>query len=456
MPSAEAIQIAKRAAAEMGYVKAMPKKPADLDAPGCRLRPGIVYWMPQQDIVNRGYPTKTARLWAASPGNAEPTAEQWQDIGKQCERFQREMLVWERTNKLNRKPDVIGQAAPPKVEIEVLPPLTLDDWRNRDLPEPDFLMGHWLTTTSRVLLTAATGLGKTNFGLALGMRGAADMDFLHWRAHRAARVLYIDGEMSRRLLRQRVLDEERRVGITPEFFFALSHEDIEGFKPLNTIEGQMWMNVLIEKLGGVDLVIVDNIMSLTIGDMKDPEPWQQTLPWALSLTKRSIGQIWINHTGHDETRSYGDKTREWQMDTVAHLDAVKRDDTDKSFSMIFKKARERTPATRFDFQDVKIALVNDQWEHELTDTRRPGKVSPQTQKALDALINVLAGDQVVMLPGSRRAAHRDHWSVECNARGLIDVKRNEKSATTMFNRFRRELVAANLIACEGDLQWLLR
>jgi AAA domain len=345
---------------------------------------------------------------------------------------------------------------PPKIEIAALPPLTQDDWRDRDLAEPDSIMGHWVSTTSRVLLTAATGLGKTNFGLALAIRIAAGMNFLHWRASRSARVLYIDGEMSRRLLKQRVLDEAERLGNSPSTFFALSHEDIPNFKPLNTIEGQAWMNAFIEKIGGVDIVIFDNIMSLTVGDMKDPEPWQQILPWVLSLTKRQIGQIWIHHTGHDESRSYGDKTREWQMDTVIHLDAVKRDDTDISFSMSFKKARERTPATRFDFQDVKIALINNRWEHELTDARRPGKVSPQTKKAMDALTKVLAGDQVVMLPGGRRAVHRDHWVAECNARGLIDTERNSKSATTMFNRFRRELVAANLIACDGDWQWLMR
>lgn len=338
--------------------------------------------------------------------------------------------------------------APPQIEITSLPPLTLDEWRERDLPPPDFIMGNWLTTTTRCLLTAATGLGKTNFGLALGMRIAAGQDFLHWQARRTARVLYIDGEMSRRLLRERVLDEERRVGASPKTFFALSHEDIKGFKPLNTIEGQEWMNALIKKLGGIDLVIADNIMCLTVGDMKDPEPWQQTIPWALSLTKRAIGQIWIHHTGHDETRSYGDKTREWQMDTVIHCDAVRRDETDVSFSMSFKKARERTPATRFDFQEVKITLVDDRWTHEITNARLPGKVSPQTQKALDALINVLAGDEVVMM-GSRRTAHRDQWMSECNARGLVDVKRNGKSAITIFNRFRRELVAANRIACEG-------
>ena len=78
-----------------------------------------------------------------------------------------------------------------------LPPLTVEDWRDRDLPEPDFMMGDWLTTTSRVLLTAATGLGKSNLGIALGMRVAAGAGFLHWLG-RKARVLYIDGEMSRR------------------------------------------------------------------------------------------------------------------------------------------------------------------------------------------------------------------------------------------------------------------
>jgi hypothetical protein len=346
-------------------------------------------------------------------------------------------------------------AARPKIEIATLPPLTLDEWRSRDLPEPDLLMGHWLTTTTRALLTAATGLGKTNYGLALGMRCAACKDFLHWRAHRPARVLYIDGEMSRRLLRQRVLDEERRVGITPEAFFALSHEDVVGFRPLNTIEGQAWMNALIEKVGGVDLVIVDNIMSLTVGDMKDPEPWQQTIPWALSLTKRAIGQVWIHHTGHDESRSYGDKTREWQMDTVAHLDAVKRDDTDVSFSMAFKKARERMPATRFDFQDVKIALVNDQWEHELTQTRRPDKIAGQTASALDALRNVVGSDDATTLPGNRRAVDREHWIAELTRLGLIDPEGKKESARSLFNRWRRELVAAHRIACEGGWSWLI-
>jgi hypothetical protein len=345
------------------------------------------------------------------------------------------------------------QQPPPRIEIKTLPPLTLEQWRDRNLCAPDFLMGDWLSTTSRVLLTAATGLGKTNYALGLGIRCAAGQDFLHWQARRSARVLYIDGEMSRRLLRQRVLDEAQRLGTSPETFFALSHEDIEGFKPLNTIEGAAWIMALIDKIGGIELVIFDNIMSLTIGDMKDGEPWQQTLPLVLALTKRSIGQIWIHHTGHDESRSYGDKSREWQMDTVTHLDAVKRDDSDVSFSQVFKKARERTPTTRFDFQDVRIALVNDHWEHELTQAQRPDKITPQAARALDALRNVLAGDCAVTLTGGRRAATREVWMAELALLGMVDLQEKAHSARTLFLRWRRELVAAFRIGCEGDWSW---
>jgi hypothetical protein len=405
-----------------------------------------------------------AALWLTDPkyGGMSPTAAEnsWRAGQKRIQEEADGEPILEPSGENTTVADASAETAakkltaPPKVEIATLPPLTLNDWRSRDLPEPDFIMGHWLTTTSRVLLTAATGIGKTNFGLALGMRIAAREDFLHWRAHRPCRVLYIDGEMSRRLLRQRVLDEEKRVGITPEFFFALSHEDIEGFKPLNTIEGQAWMDALINKVGGVDLVIVDNIMSLTVGDMKDPEPWQQTIPWALSLTKAAIGQVWIHHTGHDETRSYGDKTREWQMDTVAHLDAVKRDDTDISFSMVFKKSRERTPATRFDFQDVKIALVNDRWEHELTQTQRPDKISPQAARALDALRNIIASGLVTTLPGNRRAVSREAWMDELAQLGMID-RQKANSARTLFLRWRRELVAAFRIGCQEDWSWPL-
>jgi hypothetical protein len=336
----------------------------------------------------------------------------------------------------------------------IVPPLSIEDWRSRDLPEPDFLMGEWLSTTSRVLLSAATGLGKSNFGIALGMRIAAAADFLHWRAHRKACVLYIDGEMSRRLLKKRIIDEAERLGESPTGFLALSHEDVSNFAPLNTPEGQACVENLLIKIGKVDLIIFDSVMCLTAGDMTNEESWSQTMPWARSLTARNIGQIWIHHTGHDSSRFYGTNTRIWQMDTAVHLNAFDRVGTDVSFTIEFTKARERTPSNRFDFQDVQVALFGNEWTHKETETARPGTVSPLGLKFLQALTNTLASDVAKTVAG-RKVADRSDWEGECVALGLIDPKAKPDSARTLFNKYRRELIAANRIVCNGEVSWLI-
>src|SRR5207302_965870 len=131
-------------------------------------------------------------------------------------------------------------------------------------------------------------LGKTNFALALGMRIAAGANFLHWEGRRACKVLYIDGEMSRRLLKQRLAAEHGRLmsevslavsakppvadGVRPEpihgkgqrppleeligelqfkpdGFHSLSTEDIPNFQPLNTRQGQAAIEKIITEMG---------------------------------------------------------------------------------------------------------------------------------------------------------------------------------------------------------------
>jgi hypothetical protein len=248
---------------------------------------------------------------------------------------------------------ITSQIAPFPKNRKAKPPLKLSDWLARDLEPSDLLLGDWLTTTSRCLLPAQSGIG-TNFMLALGMRSAAGQGFLHWRGQRAAKVLYIDGEMSRRLLKQRLADEIQRIGCTPAEFHVLSREDVEDFKPLNTPEGAQDMLALIEEIGGVDLAIFDSIMCLLIGSMSEEEPWAQTMQLVRELTRRKVGQIWVHHTGLDKSRGFGTNTREWQLDSVLHLEAVEQPGTDISFRLHFQKARERTPATVATFRTWKF------------------------------------------------------------------------------------------------------
>jgi hypothetical protein len=238
----------------------------------------------------------------------------------------------------NRKNDP-GAAPGAKPNPFASVPLTAEEWLARDIAEPDLLLGHILTTTTRAIVHATTGIGKTNFGMAMAGHIGAGRDFLHWRCPCPRLALYIDGEMSRRLFRVRIADTARRLNGTPTRTHFFSKEDIEGFAPLNTKAGQITLWNLIKEVQQrsgqkLDFIVLDSIMALLLGDMKEEDAWRDTQPLILGLTKLEIGQLWVHHTGHDTTRGYGTKTREWQVDTVMHLDAAERPETDVSFTCV--------------------------------------------------------------------------------------------------------------------------
>jgi hypothetical protein len=304
-------------------------------------------------------------------------------------------------------------------------------------------------------MNAPTGLGKTNLALALSAHAAAGKQFLHWQVPRPSRVLFIDGEMSRRLLKQRLEDAVRRLGVHPTGLHILSREDVPHFQPLNTEAGMTMMVQVIAKISqraDLDLIVFDNVMSLVRGSMKDEEAWQETLPFILTLTEHRIGQLWIHHTGHDTSKGYGTKTREWQLDTVMHLTEAKRPDTDVSFQISFPKARERTPDTRRDFEEVTIALVNDKWISS-TATLAKTKIEPLAVKFLDALRDAVIGSDTQMYRCP--AAPLDLWRAECVKHGLIDPKTDAHNARSMFSKYKLKLIAANWIASNDATAWLL-
>jgi AAA domain len=164
-------------------------------------------------------------------------------------------------------------------------PLTVDEWKARELPPPDRLLGEWLTTTSRVYMSADTGLGKTSLGMAIAAHLGAGLDFLRWRCHRRAQVLYIGGEMSRRLFKRRIDEAVTRLGAPSPGARFLSKEDIEIFPPLNTPAGLAFLTQIIDSSGGIDLIIFDNIMAPLVGDQKDELSWNAILPLLSALTK---------------------------------------------------------------------------------------------------------------------------------------------------------------------------
>jgi hypothetical protein len=332
--------------------------------------------------------------------------------------------------------------------------LSLRQWVEREIRPDDYLLGELLSTTSRAMLVSPTGLGKTNFSMALGLSIAMGQDFLHWRAGRSSRVLYIDGEMSRSLLKRRIQDAIRRASAPLDTnFFAFCRDDFTEMQPLNTEGGQEFVEALIKRLGGIDFVIFDNIQSLLVGDMKEELPWQETLPWIRQLTSRRIGQLWVHHTGHDETHSYGTKTREWQLDTVIILDRDTQNEADIAFTLRFPKARQRTPQNRADFIDAKITLSDDVW---ISNGPAPkpdrGRSGTQGDYALSLLHDAIAkagevpADVGDHLPPNARCVKLELWREYCRCGGLADEGDKESPAARQaFYRVRKNLLSQGRI-----------
>jgi hypothetical protein len=334
---------------------------------------------------------------------------------------------------------------------------TLQYWLNRDLPEPDFLLGSLLTTTSRVLLIGPTGIGKTNLGLAIAFAIATGSSFLHWAARRPARVLYIDGEMSPRLMKDRLQDAAQRQGSMPSTLWIINREDFPNLPPLNTEEGQQFVEWMIEKIGGVDAIMFDNIQSLLIGSHKDDEIWAPVLPWIRHLTAKKIGQGWLHHTGHDTSKGYGDKTREWQFDTVALMKAPETPASGRliEFNLTFLKARERTPANRADFEPIAIWLdENNVWQSSAAPSKQTKAPSPQGKKFYEALVDALASDmRRFQGPAGYPSVTKNQWKEQCYQSGLIDPDEEDNRQRSLMSKYCRELIAAGLVACNGSVVW---
>jgi hypothetical protein len=340
-------------------------------------------------------------------------------------------------------------------------PLSAKEWLDCDIPPPDFILGEWFTTSSRAMIVGPTGLGKTMLGLVLAISLAASVPFLHWSIKRKCRVLYIDGEMPRRMMKRRLRDAIKRAGVSPEGLglVVLSREFFDEMPPLNTQLGQEWMDAFIERRGPFDVIIFDNIQALLVGNMKDEEPWAAIIDWVRSLSRRLIGQIWFHHTGHDEGRSYGSKAREWQMDSVMMLSRLKDvPNAELAFSVEFMKAREKTPETASDFESFTLSLRGDQWERDAGVVKEKG-VPPGAARALAQLCKALDDHGTVPphnshIPPHVRAVRVEMWREYCD-KGEVSESDADEAKRKAFSRAVKALQDHKKACVWEGWAWLL-
>lgn len=186
------------------------------------------------------------------------------------------------------------------------------------LPPRSMLLSPWLPERGIGMVYAPRGIGKTFFALEVAMCVATGTPFLGWKPEEPQKVLYLDGEMSRNDLqdRMRKLERGRKDALKGRVGFV-TPEGQDG--PCPDLSVPEWHRHLEPHVSKVKLIIVDNISTLCrTGSENDAESWQIAQQWAIQQKSAGRTVLFIHHAGKGGAQR-GTSKREDVMDTVIAL-----------------------------------------------------------------------------------------------------------------------------------------
>lgn len=230
---------------------------------------------------------------------------------------------------------------------------------------------HMLCVREILEIVAARGVGKSMFGLSLGIAIATAIDYLCWKVYpsMAKKVLYIDGEMPGFMVQERMIALTKSMGVAKSpllrnlAYVARDFQD-RPMPRLDTAEGQMFVSGLLDHKNwdykdediinnmdgptkiahwGAQVVILDNAACLfnPAGEVHIEE-WVPAQEWLLSLRDKGITVILIHHAGVAGDRGRGSSAKEDAVDTTLLLQKLpgkKPKDITTRFKASFTKGR---------------------------------------------------------------------------------------------------------------------
>ena len=209
------------------------------------------------------------------------------------------------------------------------------------IPPREHILEPILQTQSTSMLFAKRGFGKTYLSLGTGCAVAAGAPFLRWKAPKPRKVLYCDGEMPAISMQERFASIVAGMDTAMEpDFFRLITPDLQS-NPMPSLSGIIGQSIIEDQLGDTELLILDNISTLTTGGKEnEAESWLPVQQWVLSLRRRGISVLLIHHAGRNGEQR-GTSRREDVLDTMITL--RRADDYTESegarFEIHFTKAR---------------------------------------------------------------------------------------------------------------------
>ena len=220
--------------------------------------------------------------------------------------------------------------------------LTATELVNLKLPPLESFLAPWLSQKCLAMVHSKRGVGKTHFGLGVADAVSSGGQFLGWKAEKARRVLFLDGEMPVQLMQQRLSEQAGRRGSVPELLRIVTPDLQDAPLPdLGTLAGQVEIDRVIEEWNA-ELVIVDNISCFVRsgGAENEAESWGFVSEWALAHRRAGRALIFVHHSGKTGTQR-GTSRREDLLDIVINLRRPNeyQEPDGARFEVHFEKAR---------------------------------------------------------------------------------------------------------------------
>ena len=190
------------------------------------------------------------------------------------------------------------------------------------------LLGPVLPRASLTLLYGARGVGKTFLSLSMALAVASGGAVLLWRAEKPARVLYVDGEMPRAALVERLAALAAGAQMLPagdNLHLLASEGDSGSHIDLGTEDGRARIGQASE---GMDLLVLDSLSVLLRSRQADPgRNWLAVEDWLLALRRRGLAVLIVRNGTMAANRP--DSTR--YADVVDTVIALRRPEDYEAF-----------------------------------------------------------------------------------------------------------------------------